>query len=291
MVKFLGVIFLLVVLTFPALAGEGILYLNSGELKQGELLVLKVETTEHAPTGTFRGVNLHFIPWEMGWVAFFGISYWTQPGDYQLKIHLGEKEITRTIVVLDGDFSESHLTVSEEQEKLIRPSEEDKEIIERRGRDQKAVQNAYSNPITMPLWEEDFILPTTGWRTTGFGHTRYVNNKLNNRHSGIDIANEAGTPIKSVNQGKVKLAEDLLVTGKTIIIDHGGRIFSSYSHLSKIEVVVGDMVERGQKIGEMGSTGFSTGPHLHWVIRTPEAFLDPDQFVGNDIFSLLDIPE
>lgn len=287
MIKIFGVFFLVLLLVIPALAGEGIVFLNKEELKQGELLIVQVETTDFIPSGTFRGAQLNFIPRDMGWVAFFGVSYWTQPGDYPLKLQLGDREVTRTIEILDGEFSESHITVSEEQERMIRPSEEDKEIIERRERDQKAVQKAYSDPIRMPLWEEDFILPTTGYRTTGFGHTRYVNNELNNRHSGIDIANAVGTPIKSVNTGEIKLAEDLLVTGKTIIIDHGGRIFSSYSHLSKIEVEVGERVERGQKIGEMGSTGFSTGPHLHWVIRTPEAFLDPDQFVGNDIFSLL----
>ncbi len=289
--KIFMVLILFLSLTMPVGAGQGILFLNNDELKQGEILVIRVETTEFAPSGTFRGEKLNFIPWDMGWVAFFGISYWTQPGKYQLIINLGDREINREIKVLDGNFPESRITVSEEQERIIRPTEEDEEIIERRARDQAAVQKAYSNPITLPLWDEEFILPTTGRRTTGFGHTRYVNNELNNRHSGIDIANVEGTPIKSVNRGEVKLAEDLLVTGKTIIIDHGGRIFSSYSHLSKIEVQVGDRVERGEKIGEMGSTGFSTGPHLHWVIRTPEAFLDPDQFVGNDIFSLLNLPE
>jgi len=269
----------------PSVQG-GLVNLNGEELQQGELLIVQVETTEYMPRGVFDEDQLYFIPWNMGWIAFYGVSYWREPGTYNLTLQLGEREVVQEVNIRDGNFPESHITVSEEQERLIRPEEDDQDILDRRSRDRDAVQEAYAQPITRPLWEEEFTLPTTGRRTTGFGHTRYVNNEFNNRHAGIDIANVQGTPIKSVNQGVVKLAEELLVAGKTIIIDHGGRVFSSYSHLSKIEVEVGQTVARGEKIGEMGSTGFSTGPHLHWEMRTPEAPLDPDLFIGTDLFSL-----
>ncbi len=289
MVRLFLVLLLVMGLILPVEASTGTVFLNSEEIKQGELLAVKVETTQFVPQGSFRGTKLNFFPHSMGWIAFYGVSYWTAPGKYPLQLELGEKTLTHYIQVLDGNFGESHITVSHETESLIRPDEDDKETIARRARDREALQRAYAQSNFLPLWRDEFIEPTTGRRTTGFGLARYVNNVFNNRHSGIDIANVTGTPIKSVNRGIVTLAEELLVAGKIIIIDHGGGLFSSYCHLSKIEVEVGQIVERGQKIGEMGSTGFSTGPHLHWEIRTRDAPLDPDQFVDTDIFPLLKV--
>ena len=283
--------FLLLVLAGNSPGVEaGVVYINSEHLLQGELMTVLVDTTQFRPQGAFLGEKLQFIPYRMGWIAFFGVSFWTSPGAHTLELQLGEENIAREIEILDGEFPESHITVSEEKESLIRPTEEDEEIIARRERDREVLQKAYSDPHPLPLWEENFIMPTTGRRTTGFGYTRYVNNEFNNRHSGIDIANLEGTPVYSVNRGKVVLAEELVVAGKTVIVDHGGRIFSSYSHLSRIEVEVGDMIERGEKIGEMGETGFATGSHLHWEIQTPEAKLDPDQFIDCDVFSLPRVP-
>ncbi len=76
---------------------------------------------------------------------------------------------------------------------------------------------------------------------------------------------------------------ELIRTGNTVIIDHGVGMFSSYLHLSKIDVVVGDNLEKGDIIGEVGSTGFSTGPHLHWAITINGKYIDPEFLLENDI--------
>ncbi len=123
----------------PSVQG-GLLNLNGEELQQGELLIVQVETTEYMPRGAFDGDQLHFIPWDMGWIAFYGVSYWREPGTYNLMLQLGQREVVQEVKIRDGNFPESHITVSEEQERLIRPEEDDQEILARRSRDREAVQ-------------------------------------------------------------------------------------------------------------------------------------------------------
>ena len=111
------------------------------------------------------------------------------------------------------------------------------------------------------LTDGDYILPTTGRLSTEYGETRYVNGSPTSyRHSGLDIATPRGTPVYATNSGKVLLATPLILTGNTILIDHGQGIFSTYFHLNKLTVKEGEMVKNGDLIGEVGTTGFSTGP-------------------------------
>jgi murein DD-endopeptidase MepM/ murein hydrolase activator NlpD len=75
--------------------------------------------------------------------------------------------------------------------------------------------------------------------------------------------------------GRVVLAEDLFFTGNTVVIDHGLGLYSLLAHLSRIDVVPGHAVARGQRVGLLGATGRVTGPHLHWTVRLGEARVDP----------------
>lgn len=278
---FLFTVLFLFVFPFSSLAQFQV---NNLHPLQGALLIVQVFDVDTPPTGTFAGHPLTF--WRDGeeWLAFYGISYWMNPGNYSLSI-TGFQEVG--IQVEAGHFPESRLTVSREQEELISPEPEEAAVLKRREQDREKINAAYSQTNEEFLWQGPFIWPAKGRITTGFGFTRFVNDRLTGRHSGIDIAAPEGTPILASNSGQVRLAEELLVTGKTIIIDHGWGIYSSYSHLSHLMVDVGDRVEKGETIGLMGSTGFSTGSHLHWVIRTREAFLDPEQFLAVDIREMI----
>lgn len=114
-----------------------------------------------------------------------------------------------------------------------------------------------------------------------FGARRILNGIKTASHSGTDYALPAGTPVYAPADGIVKLTHpDMFYSGKTILIDHGYGIFSSYSHLSKISVQSGDIIKQGQKIGEIGSTGRSTGPHLHLTFMWFGTRVDPE-FVLN----------
>ena len=129
-------------------------------------------------------------------------------------------------------------------------------------------------------YTEDFLLPSPGKLTTEFGESRTVNGEPTSyRHNGIDIANKRGTDVLATNTGKVVLAYKLILTGNTVIIDHGEGLFSVYEHMDAMNVSQGDLVARGQKIGDMGSTGFSTGSHLHFMISYYDVNLEPGYFL------------
>jgi len=94
-------------------------------------------------------------------------------------------------------------------------------------------------------------------------------------HAGVDIAIASGQPIKAANDGRVVLASNLYFSGNTVIIDHGLGLYTVYCHMSKLLVKRGSVVSRGQVVGLAGSTGLSTGPHLHWAAKINEARVDP----------------
>jgi murein DD-endopeptidase MepM/ murein hydrolase activator NlpD len=94
-------------------------------------------------------------------------------------------------------------------------------------------------------------------------------------HLGEDLASLVNSPVYAGNRGAVVLAEPLGIYGQTVILDHGLGVFSSYSHLSQIDVKVGDKVDKGAVLGRTGTTGLAVGDHLHFAINLQGEFVDP----------------
>ena len=120
-----------------------------------------------------------------------------------------------------------------------------------------------------------FIRPVEGEVISAFGLRRVLNGIPKSPHNGVDFRGAAGTKVKAMARGEVALADDLYYTGKTVILDHGGGLFSLYAHLETLTVAPGEMVTAGKRIGTIGSTGRSTGPHLHMGTRLGKARIDP----------------
>ncbi|MCD6119274.1 peptidoglycan DD-metalloendopeptidase family protein [bacterium] len=116
-------------------------------------------------------------------------------------------------------------------------------------------------------WTSNFIKPVAGRITSGFGYRIHPIYKRRKFHTGIDIGAPYGTPIKAGGDGKVIFADWRGGYGKCVIIDHGNKIATLYGHMSKILVSKGQNVKAGSIIGKIGSTGLSTGPHLHFEVR------------------------
>lgn len=263
----------------PAPRESTTLFINAGEIKQGELLIISTGESGIVKKAIFNNVEYGFYQdKENGTdICLIPVSYWLDPGTYRLEIMGDKVKIKREIQVLPGAFVESRITVDSTQEELIRP--ENEETIARKERDNQLIKEARSKSNPEKIWQGNFIWPVEGTITTSFGATRYVNGILNNRHSGIDIAAPRGTEVKAAGNGIVKLSAELLVTGNTIIIDHGWNVFSSYCHLDRLNVKSGDTVKKGDIIGTVGSTGFSTGPHLHWAVTVHGVFVNPEEFL------------
>lgn len=108
-----------------------------------------------------------------------------------------------------------------------------------------------------------------------FGEQRSINGgPIQGHHGGTDLAAAAGTPIFATNNGTVVMSGLYLVRGNLVVIDHGGGVFSLCGHMSSRVAAVGDTVHKGQLIGYVGSTGFSTGPHVHWEVAVGGVVVD-----------------
>lgn len=116
--------------------------------------------------------------------------------------------------------------------------------------------------------------------TSGFGNRKSPTKGGSTYHQGIDIGAPTGTTVLAAAAGEVVISKYSYSGGNYIMIDHGSGIFTVYMHLSKRSVDVGREVSQGQKIGEVGSTGYSTGPHLHFGIRKNGNYVNPLTFVG-----------
>jgi murein DD-endopeptidase MepM/ murein hydrolase activator NlpD len=212
-------------------------------------------------------------------VVFIGLDMGMAPGSYPLSVTVersggAREEIRKDIVVEAKEFPSKKLWVKEDF--AVPP----KAVEERIAREAELVKAVYSRTTPRWLGNGDFMLPHDGKAFPNFGQRRIYNDKPRSTHSGVDIAAPMGSPIRAANAGKVVLASDLYLSGKTVIIDHGLGVFSSYGHMSKILVKRGADVAKGVVLGKAGSTGRSTGPHLHWAVRIYDARVDPFSLLG-----------
>jgi murein DD-endopeptidase MepM/ murein hydrolase activator NlpD len=125
------------------------------------------------------------------------------------------------------------------------------------------------------LWTDPLALPLEGKLTSEYGVLSIYQKQVRGFHGGVDIQAPLGTPVRAAGRGIVRLAESLPLSGHAVLVDHGLGVVTSYLHMSEIGVRVGQKVGRGEILGRVGSTGLSTGPHLHWGLRVNGTKVDP----------------
>ena len=151
-----------------------------------------------------------------------------------------------------------------------------KEVSERISREAVAVRKAREVNSDLRYFLDPVYKPATGRISGVYGSQRYFNGEPRRPHFGLDIANKTGSPVYAPVSGTVVFADaDLYYSGGTLILDHGHGVTSTYIHLSKLDVKVGDEIKRGDKIAEIGATGRVTGPHLDWRFNWKNERLDP----------------
>ncbi len=139
---------------------------------------------------------------------------------------------------------------------------------------------------TRRLWDRAFEVPVPGRVTEAFGTRREINRSAQARHLGVDLAGRPRTPVHAANRGVVVVAGPFYYQGNAVYLDHGAGLVTSYMHLSRILVAVGDSVEAGQVIGLVGATGRVTGPHLHWTGYFGRILFDPLTLLAPEIGAL-----
>jgi len=168
---------------------------------------------------------------------------------------------TLELRVRPGQFPSQRLKL---EPKYVEPPESEKERI---ANDRERVARAWESAEEGRRWRAAFALPVPGTTAGAFGARRVLNGETKSRHSGVDMAAPEGTPVLAAAPARVALAEDLYFSGGTVILDHGGGLFTTYFHLSRIDVKPGDVVAAREPIAAVGATGRATGPHLHWGAR------------------------
>jgi len=210
----------------------------------------------------------------VAWMALIGLDLGIKPGTYKIDISVlfndgSYDNISKEILVLGKEFPVKRLWVK--QEYVTPPAE----VLERIRIESELLRQIYD--IFTPNWlgEGNFIIPSDGKVAPNFGERRILNNQPRSSHSGVDISSPYGAPVRASNTGRIVLANDLYFAGKTVVIDHGLGVFTQYLHFSKIIAHRGELVKKGEVIGEIGATGRVTGPHLHWGVRIFRSRVDP----------------
>jgi murein DD-endopeptidase MepM/ murein hydrolase activator NlpD len=216
---------------------------------------------ERAPDGkTFR--------------TLLGVDFESKPGIRRLtaaaRDECGDaRSVAGEVKVVAAKFPEQKLKVDPA---YVEPPESERERI---AADREKVAALWAAADTERLWTVAFVLPVPGTTPGGYGARRIFNGQPRSRHDGVDMAASSGTAVTAPAPGRVGLAENLYFSGGTVILDHGGGLFTTYFHLSAIDVKPGDLVAAGQRVGAVGATGRATGPHLHWGAKLHRARVNP----------------
>lgn len=210
------------------------------------------------------------------YAGLVGVPVTAAPGEAVVTIawSSGARHFIRAVGfnITAGKYSEEILQVDPRH---VRPSPKD---LERIRREQAELKRIYASGSESPGWRGDFQLPVSGEMSGAFGTRRIFNGEIQSHHTGVDFRAQTGNPIYTANSGIVRLAKELFYSGNAVVVDHGAGVFSSYSHLSRIDVKTGEKVEKGQIVGLAGATGRATGPHLHWGIKVNSVSVDPLAF-------------
>ena len=199
----------------------------------------------------------------------------------------GTEESTRRLFGVGGPSPEDMretLLLQRNEEELMKQMRHDLERL-----DQQATAEAKSlgelesllQNKRIQLSHTPSIWPTRGWFTSGFGYRISPFTGLRQMHEGVDISNRTGTPIMAPADGLVTNIGREWGFGKILVVSHGFGFSTRYGHLDKINVKIGQKVKRGEKVAEMGNTGRSTGPHLHYEVRVNGVPVNPMKYILN----------
>lgn len=245
------------------------------QVKQGEVVWLDIEQNPdegQVSQVSFLGKVYPVFPQENNHItSVIPVPVDYTPGSYMvsLKDNNGTFLASKAIKVTSAGYSKQNIRVSSSVGG-IQP--EPGELA--------AIGNlkTHTNP-SKQLWDKDFTAPTPDCMNSPFGNLRYHNGKFTgNYHKGIDLKSPMGRPIKAPTDGIVTIARPYRLHGGTVGLDHGQGLSSVYIHMSKILVKPGQNVAKGEVIGHVGSTGFATGPHLHWGLYANGQPVNPIQW-------------
>lgn len=201
-------------------------------------------------------------------IALVPIDYHTKPAVVRLSNDLA-------ITIQQAPYKQESIKVLDSSK--IHPSKKEQKRI---AKEREEVLAIYKHNRKATYWTKPFAYPVKRVTITSpFGGARVFNGEVRSFHSGTDFRAPQGTPIYAANDGVVVLAKDRFISGKSVVIDHGNGIYTTYFHNSKLLVRAGKFVRRGEKIALSGATGRVSGAHLHFGVVCNGVQIDPLDFI------------
>lgn len=259
----------LAILASPVQAAERLSYTPvNAHLIQGGLLVGRVEP----------GLGVKFggqaVPVNAAGLFVVGFGR-EQQLDAKLEICQGTTCHDQALLIEPRTYQKQ--VIKGVPQKTVTPNPaQDKQIA----REAAAIKASRTGTSALTAFAGGWEWPVKGPISGVYGSSRTYNGVEKNWHKGLDIARPTGTPVYAPAGGKVVFAAMTFLNGNLIVLDHGQQLFTVYAHLNKMVVQVGETVQQGVHIGDIGTTGRSTGPHLHWGLFWRQEALDPGLLVG-----------
>ncbi len=230
------------------------------KLIKGSCSIVKVKSTEK-PKIYLGNRRLPVFLSDNYYVALLVTDIADKRKKVYVEVIVNKKSYLQTVHLLFPKVRKREFTIPPKKNKYVGPSKKKKKF-------NKLVNKVRTKVSSQLLFKSEFMIPIKNIRIKDlyFGDQRILHSgkkTIRYFHRGIDFGARRGTPVYAMNSGKVVLARKLYSRGNAIFIDHGWGIYSEYLHLHKILIKEGQVVQKGQKIAQVGSTGVSTGPHLH----------------------------
>jgi murein DD-endopeptidase MepM/ murein hydrolase activator NlpD len=292
--------------TTPALAAtdSGNVLMGPEEIRRGGVLVAVAQgLTIDNPRCSWKGAPLPCYRTPAGVRAIAPLPADEPGGRYALVIDRPASRITREVQVAETDFRQELIFLDDSVYALLRRG---RDIA----RDARAIRRVLETETPEQHWSGAWRMPVDGGRSSAYGVERFYYRASDStrvvrlepsartrgafgvdtatasqdvpgwRHAGLDIAVARGTSVRAPQAGAVAEVGDYVLTGKTLILDHGQGVHSAYFHLDTVLVREGDVLRRGATLGRVGASGLATGPHLHYGIYLHGKDVDPAVWHG-----------
>jgi len=257
-------------------APQMVLSLEPVEVFQGGILHIKLWGGDIAGArAVFPDRDLPLVRGRDGvFSAFWGVDLEQRPRvlDFAVEVVNGKEEKWAkrlTAYVKTKEFPTEKISVPPAADTF------DSATLKRIEKEQALLDRLWKIHSAGRLWEGAFTAPVPGGISSQFGFRRVINGIARAPHTGADLRAALGAEVVAANGGRVVLKDDFFFGGKSLVLDHGGGLYTMYLHLSEFRAEKNARVRKGEVVGLAGMTGRVTGPHLHWAARLNGARIDP----------------
>lgn len=255
---------------------------NPSSVGQGGAVVVHIRPNEPADVqASLGGARLRLYPTGVEYWAVVGVDPEEKPGQREVVVE-GRDQVGNTgrsssqVEVKATTFTRDALQVPSAMLPLLAPAV--------RAAEDDSLKSVYQRDNGPPLWSGPFLLPISGRVSTEFGELRtYNGSPFAGYHGGTDFQASLGAPVQAPARGRVALREELKLRGRVLVLDHGGGVYTTYGHLSEWLVDLNQEVQQSQPIAKVGSSGLSTGPHLHWELWVGGKNVNPIEWTEREV--------